>query len=139
MPPLAVPPLSITVTVIVAVPLALGRRREGERAGRVGAGVGDRRVGDQARVAAGGGDVQDLRPSPGPAVMPVRLTVCGAAVFSGAIGAGCDRVERGAWLTGMTVTMKVWVTVLMPPLAVPPLSVTVTVIVAVPLALGTGV
>ncbi len=35
MPPLAVPPLSITVTVIVAVPLMLGSRREGERAGRV--------------------------------------------------------------------------------------------------------
>ena len=45
----------------------------------------------------------------------------------------------GAWLTGVTVTMKVWVIVLTPPLAVPPLSITVTVIVAVPLALATGV
>ena len=45
----------------------------------------------------------------------------------------------GAWLTGVTVTVKVWVTVLTPPLAVPPSSITVTVIVAVPLALATGV
>ena len=43
----------------------------------------------------------------------------------------------GGWLTGVTVTVKGWVKVLTPPLAVPPLSVTVTVIVAVPLALGT--
>ena len=38
-PPLAVPPLSVTVTVIVAVPM-VGRGREGERAGRIGARVG---------------------------------------------------------------------------------------------------
>ena len=44
----------------------------------------------------------------------------------------------GCWLTGVTVTVKVCEIVLTPPLAVPPLSVTVTVIVAVPLALGTG-
>ena len=39
----------------------------------------------------------------------------------------------------MTVTVKAAVNVLTPPLAVPPLSVTVTVIVAVPLALAAGV
>ena len=44
----------------------------------------------------------------------------------------------GCWLTGRTVTVKVCEKVLMPPLAVPPLSITVTVTVAVPLALGTG-
>ena len=37
-------------------------------------------------------------------------------------------------LTGVTTTVNVWETLLTPPLAVPPLSVTVTVIVAVPLA-----
>ena len=47
--------------------------------------------------------------------------------------------SKGAWLIGRTVTVKVWVTVLTPPLAVPPLSVTVTVIVAVPFALANGV
>ena len=45
----------------------------------------------------------------------------------------------GAWLTGMTVTVKVWVTLLMPPLAVLPLSITTTVIRAVPLAPDTGI
>ena len=45
----------------------------------------------------------------------------------------------GGWLTGVTVTVKVWENVLTPPLAVPPLSFTVTVIVAVPLVLATGV
>ena len=42
-------------------------------------------------------------------------------------------------MTGVTVDVKVRMNVLMPPLAVPPLSVTVTVIVAVPLALAAGV
>ena len=41
-PPLAVLPLSITVTVIVAVPEANGEQGIGERAGGVGAGVVDR-------------------------------------------------------------------------------------------------
>ena len=46
----------------------------------------------------------------------------------------------GASLTAVTVTVKVRVTVVStPPLAVPPLSGTVTVIVAVPLALAAGV
>ena len=45
----------------------------------------------------------------------------------------------GIWLTGVTVTTKLCEIALMPPLAVPPLSVTVTVMVAVPLAPGTGV
>jgi len=42
-------------------------------------------------------------------------------------------------LTGVTVTVKLWERVFTPPLAVPPSSVTVTVIVAVPLAWDTGV
>ena len=45
----------------------------------------------------------------------------------------------GGWLTGRTVTVKVWMTLATPPLAVPPLSVTVTVIVAVPETLAAGV
>ena len=77
--------------------------------------------------------------SPGPAVMFVRLIVCGVVVFS-AIGPGWRSSSSvGAWLTGVTVTVNDWLKVLMPPLAVPPLSITVTRMMAVPLALGTGV
>src|SRR4051812_40105336 len=79
--------------------------------------------------------------SPGPAVMPVRLIVCWAWLL-----AFCSRIDAGlgmtlivgAWLTGRIVTVKVRETELTPALAVPPLSVTVTVITAVPLALGVG-
>ena len=45
----------------------------------------------------------------------------------------------GGWLTGRTVMVKVWLTLFTPPLAVPPLSVTVTVTTAVPVALGAAV
>ena len=45
----------------------------------------------------------------------------------------------GAWLIGRTTTLNVCEKVLTPPLAVPPSSVTVTVIVALPLALGARV
>ena len=45
----------------------------------------------------------------------------------------------GEWLIGMTVMTKVSLNVFTPPLAVPPLSVTVRVIVAVPVLPGTGV
>ena len=58
----------------------------------------------------------------------------------GGIGRGSTiGAKVGGWFTGRTVTVKVWKTVLMPPLAVPPLSLTVTVIVAVPKVLATGV
>ena len=105
------------------------------------AGVGDRRVGDQRRVAAGGGDGQDLRCDvAGPGGDAGEGDVVTASREFSRIAAGLAiELSVGAWLTGVTVTVKVWVTVLMPPLAVPPLSVTVTVIVAVPLALATGV
>ena len=45
----------------------------------------------------------------------------------------------GGWLTCVTVTVKVWMALLAPPLAVLPPLETVTVIVAVPLASATGV
>ena len=44
----------------------------------------------------------------------------------------------GSWLTCVTLTLNVCVTLLTPLLAVPPLSITVTVITAEPLALGAG-
>ena len=80
--------------------------------------------------------------SPGPSVIPEAAPVPGPNVmvccpeFS-RIGAGAVIVPSvGAWLTGVTVTVKVCekVLTLAPPVA--PLSVTVTVIFAVPLALG---
>jgi hypothetical protein len=48
------------------------------------------------------------------------------------------KVIVGASFTAVTVTVKVCVVVATPLLAVPPLSVTVTVMVAVPLAFATG-
>jgi hypothetical protein len=55
-------------------------------------------------------------------------------MVAGPIGASV-----GASLTAVTVTVKVRVTVSTPPLAVPPLSVTVTVMTAVPDWLASGV
>ena len=44
--------------------------------------------------------------SPGPAVMPDRLIVCGPGVFS-TIGVGFGiGLSWGCWLTGVTVTVK---------------------------------
>src|SRR5947209_8580277 len=76
--------------------------------------------------------------SPGPALTPLKLTRCCAA-FSKIAGGLLIVPSVGDWLTAVTVTGKLWVTLLMPPLAVPPLSVTVTVIVAVPLVKSVGV
>ena len=73
---------------------------------------------------------------PGPAVMPVRPTVWGVVVFSRIGAGGVIGLIVGGWLTGLTVTVKICEAVLTPPLAVPPLSDTVTEIVAVPLWLG---
>ena len=70
--------------------------------------------------------------------MPTRSTVCGC-VFSGiVVELLASGPSVGAWLTGRTVTVKVCEKVFTPPLAVPPLSVTVTVIVAVPLMSAAG-
>jgi hypothetical protein len=69
-------------------------------------------------------------------LIPVRLTVCWpefSTIDWSAIG-----LNVGAWLTGRTVTVKLWKTVSMPPLAVPPLSLTVTVITAEPLTFCAG-
>ena len=75
--------------------------------------------------------------SPGPIVMPVRLTIR-VGLFSSTVIGGDGVEASGAWLIGVTVTVKLRVKLLTPPLAVPPLSVTVTVMLAVPLALGAG-
>ena len=83
---------------------------------------------------------------PGPAVMPVRGTVT-AAAFSrsvkllGLVGLLGFVIGSsvGAWLTAPTSTLKLWLTEFWPPLAVPPLLVTVTVIVARPKVLSAGV
>ena len=75
---------------------------------------------------------------PVPEVMPAREIDCGPA-FSGIVNGLVIAVSPGGWLTGKTTTMNDWVAVVVPPVAVPPVSVTVTVIVAVPMALATGV
>ena len=76
--------------------------------------------------------------SPPPAAMPVRLIVCNEA--SSRMAAGFEMAASvGASLMPVTLTVKVRVVMLMPPFAVPPLSCTVTVMTAEPLALATGV
>ena len=76
--------------------------------------------------------------SPPPTAIPVRFTVCAPA--SSKIAAGSViAVIVGASFNAVTVTVKVCVVVATPLLSVPPLSVTVTVMTAVPLALATGV
>ena len=76
--------------------------------------------------------------SPAPAEMPARLIVCAAA--SSRIAAGLViALSVGALLSGVTLTVKVRTTLFLPPLATPPLSVTVAVITAVPDLPETGV
>ena len=72
-------------------------------------------------------------------VMPLTPPPLIAAVAVVGLAGLMIGASVGAWLTGMTVTVKVWVTLLTPPLAVLPLFVTNTVIRAVPLAPDTGV
>jgi len=73
--------------------------------------------------------------SPMPEPMPLITTLCVPAFSRIAAGLAIV-VSVGAWLTGLTVTVNCCEKVLTPPLEVPPLSVTVTVITAVPLRLG---
>ena len=76
--------------------------------------------------------------SPGPSWMPLMATVCWPE-FSGIGGGFVIVLSVGGWSTAMTVTLKLCEIVVVPPVTVPPFSVTVTVIVAVPLAKATGV
>ena len=66
------------------------------------------------------------------------MTVCWPAFSAIAAGFGIG-LSVGGWSTGVTVTVKLCETVVVPPVTVPPVSVTVTVIVAVPLAKAAGV
>ncbi len=77
---------------------------------------------------------------PGPCEMPVAkpLTVCAPASSFAAAGLPAI-VNDGGSFTAVTLTVKVRTMLFTPPLAVPPLSVIVTVIRAEPLALATGV
>src|SRR5688572_910656 len=75
----------------------------------------------------------------GPAEMPVAKAIdCGpASSFDDCVG---GTVNVGGSLTGVTLMVNVRsMLVLAPPLAVPPLSESVTVIVALPLRCGAGV
>ena len=79
--------------------------------------------------------------SPAPMPRPVRLTVC-SPEFAGMEAGGLIALIEGAWLTKLLLTVTVnccGIDVFWPPPTVPPLSITTTVITAVPLAFGTGV
>src|SRR4051794_17516514 len=75
--------------------------------------------------------------SAGPAGVPARLKVWNPAA---SLTLRLPKaLSVGASFTALTVTVNVFVTALTPPLAVPPLSVTTTVMTEVPLLLATGV
>jgi hypothetical protein len=74
----------------------------------------------------------------GPALMPLKLMVCGPE-SSKIAGGSAITASVGASFTAATVTTNVRLTASTPPLVVPPLSRSTTVIVAVPFALATGV
>ena len=76
--------------------------------------------------------------SPRPALIPDRLMVCGP-LFSKTWGSEGMALIVGAALMPVTVTVKVPMKLLMPPFEVPPLSVTMTEIVAEPVVLAVGV
>ena len=122
-PPLAVPPLSCSVSVIVAVPDGVGRGRVGQRAGR-------RRPPGPALNSAAFVLLVTLKVSvwpasfAGPALMAVAqpATVCAPGVLERPSGSA-PSVKLGASLTALTVIVNVCgAEVSTPPLAVPPLS-----------------
>ena len=115
----------------------VGHWRVTQTPGRVGTGVGDARIGNQPRVARTGRDVRHTLPAVWPRTNPAQVDGLQTGIFVDRQVAGALSV--GASFTLVTVTVNVFVTAATPPLAVPPSSVTITVIVAVPLALATGV
>ena len=76
--------------------------------------------------------------APPPAVMPVSGIVRVVRSFSKNEAGVVIGSSVGGTLSGMTVTVNVRKAMFWPPLAVPPSSVTVTVITAVPLAVGSA-
>src|SRR6266404_96486 len=72
----------------------------------------------------------------GPGLIPERKTVCVEA-FSRRVRF-VEALSVGGWLTGSTVTVKELVSESTPPLFVPPLSLSTTVIVALPNWLVSG-
>ena len=74
-----------------------------------------------------------------PSLIPVSVTDCGPGESGNTIGLGVIGLSVGVWLIGFTVIAKMRVVVGLPPLTVPPLSVTLTVMKAVPLTFGSTV
>src|SRR6185503_21193023 len=136
-PPLAVPPLSLSTIVIVAGPLALAAGVDVKVPVGLIAGPAENRPELVLPVTSKATVWPDSLAGPGEMAVAQLLTVCApASSFTVWFG---PLVNDGASLTELTVTRKVLTKVSTPPLAVPPLSFTVTVIVAEPLILATGV
>src|SRR5437667_25447 len=135
-PPLAVPPLSESVTVAVALPFALGA---GVKLSTPVAEI-DGCTLEGARVWLEGWKWTVWPPS---SAGPAEMAVAHAAEYAPESSLTVTLpppVNDGASLTAVTVMVKVCgVEVSAPPLAVPPLSERVTVTVAVPFALAAGV
>src|SRR6185369_4347950 len=137
-PPLAVPPLSLASTLMMAVPLLLVtgvKLKEPVALGLVYVTVGLGTMAGTLEVAV---RVTTWPASlAGPTLIPVRFTVWNPGLTLRKTLLMGSRV--GGSLTGCTVTTKVLVTESTPPLAVPPLSWTTTLMVAEPERLGCGV
>ena len=137
-PPFATPPLSFTFTVIRAVPLESAAGvyvklpvSDGLVYVTAGCGINPGRSDTAVTVSV-------CASSAAPVPIPESATVCAPA--SSRTGAGSDiAASVGASFTPVTVTAKLTVTESTPPFATPPLSLTTTVTVAVPLLSTAGV
>ena len=121
-PPLAVPPLSISTRVIVAVPLAFAAGVKVSTPVGDTAGPAANRPGLVSPVMLKTTVWPDSLAGPGEIAVAHGLIVC-APASSSTVTSG-PLVKLGAWLTWVTLMMKVCgAEVSTPPLAVPPLSI----------------
>ena len=125
-------PPSLTVTVIVAEPKALAHGARVERAGGVGAGVGDGGIGDERWVGGSGGDGKGLDFVAGARGDAQEVDGLSASVFVESQVA--NRIERGRLVHRIDGDSKGAARTL---LLAPP-SLTLTVMVAEPKALAVG-
>ncbi len=138
-PPFAVPPLSCTCTVTTAEPLAFAVRVKVSVPSLAMSGWVEKRallLLERTKSAITCAASSSAGPASKPVAHPARVVVPLSSLTVGL----APSVKAGASLTAVTVMVKVCARLRSsPPLAVPPLSCTWTVTVAVPLAWPAGV
>ncbi len=137
-PPLAVPPSSISTSVIAAVPLASGAEVKVKVPVADTAGATVNSDGLVLPVTMKVSTWEASLAGPGEIAVAHGVTVCAPA--SSLTVTSAPWVNEGGWLTWLTVMVKLCgAEVSTPPLAVPPLSCRSSVIVAVPKLFTAGV